>query len=252
MTYYKSCRIVGWIIVDENGNIINRNPSKDELKGLEEEPYKVKRKYLYLYTDKELLDYIRRFVKEYRRIPTARDFDNNYEYPNSSTYQKRFGSWKNALRLVGLDVESMVKNGIVENSDQKARLAEMVIKNHFKQYPIDLAGDNKNSSCDGICPNGKTYDVKSSKLHRGTFWSFKTKNRHKDEIEIYYFLAFNEDWTKIEYGWRVPGEIAEKDGFFVGLNCNYEFNIENMKEYDITDRLKELTRDYTKYVKGDK
>ena len=40
MTYYKSKRPVDgkppiWVIVNENGKIINKNPSKDELKGLE-------------------------------------------------------------------------------------------------------------------------------------------------------------------------------------------------------------------------
>lgn len=43
MTYYKSYRIIDgkprWIIVDETGKIINRSPSKDELKGLEKETY---------------------------------------------------------------------------------------------------------------------------------------------------------------------------------------------------------------------
>lgn len=40
MTEYKSCRFVDrkprWIIIDENGNIVNMNPGKDELKDLEE------------------------------------------------------------------------------------------------------------------------------------------------------------------------------------------------------------------------
>lgn len=36
MTYYKSKRCI-WIIIDETGNIVNRNPSKKELEGLEKE-----------------------------------------------------------------------------------------------------------------------------------------------------------------------------------------------------------------------
>ena len=38
--------------------------------------------------------------------------------------------------------------------------------------------------------------------------------------------------------WRVPGEMVEKDNFYIGLNSGYEFNIENMKEFDITEQLK--------------
>ena len=48
---YKSYRIIDekprWIIVDENENIINKNPDKDKLKLLPEIPreiYKIKRK----------------------------------------------------------------------------------------------------------------------------------------------------------------------------------------------------------------
>ncbi len=43
MTEYKSYRFIDgkarWVIVNENGNIINRNPSKEELKGIELEIY---------------------------------------------------------------------------------------------------------------------------------------------------------------------------------------------------------------------
>lgn len=38
--------------------------------------------------------------------------------------------------------------------------------------------------------------------------------------------------------WRVPGEIVEKDDFHVGMNP--QFNIENMKEFDITDKFKDI------------
>lgn len=57
---YKSIIIIDgkprWVIVDEDGKIINRNPSKDELKGLKKEPYKVNRKMSY--TDDELLEFM--------------------------------------------------------------------------------------------------------------------------------------------------------------------------------------------------
>lgn len=292
---YKAYRIINgkprWVIVDENGDIVNRNSSKCELKGLDKFPEKDGRyKYTdqelldYLrhfekengrvplaidflnnpeyphsntfmkrfgswndalkfaeldtngYTDEELLDYLDRFYYENERVPVAIDFINNPEYPNCGTYQYRFGSWSNALKLVGLDVDTMVKQGIVVTTNQKARLAEIMIRDHFKKNPVDLSGQNQNSPCDGICPNGKMYDVKSSKLYKGTHWRFRTDNKYKEEIEIYYFLAFNKDYTKLEYTWRVPAEIVEKDNFYIGLNPSYEFDFEEMEEYNITDR----------------
>ena len=189
---YKTKRIIDGkpplrtVIVDETGKVVNKNPSKDELKGLRNEPrrpHDTRR-----YTDEELLNYLIQFFEKYGRVPIARDLDNNPEYPNVGTYKRKFGGWSNALKLVGLDIDSMVKNGIIETSDQKSRLAEIKVIEHFKQHPIDLAGENKNSPCDGICPNGKTYDVKSSTLlsdEHGEYYCFSTRNKYKEEIEIY-------------------------------------------------------------------
>lgn len=196
------------------------------------------------HTEEELLDHLRQFYEENGRPPTTEDFNNNPIYPSHSTYKRKYGSWSNALKLVGLDVDTMVVNGIIETNDQKCRYAEIKIINHFTQHPVDLAGENKNSPCDGICPNGKIYDVKSSKLiYDRECYNFGTNNKYKDEIEIYYFLAFNdENYKKLDYGWRVPGEIVEKDNFQVGLSSGYEFNIENMKEYDITDKFRDIIK----------
>jgi len=248
---YKSYRFVDgkarWVIVDEDGKIIDRILNKEEMKGLEKEIYI--RKYNHKggskrYTDEGLLDYLRRFNKENGRSPTEGDFSNNLEYPSYDTYFKRFGSWANALKLVGLDVESMVKNGIVKTTAQKARFTEIMVRDHFKQYPTDLSGENCLSPCDGICPNGKMYDVKSSKLHKGKYWVFMSKNKYKEEIEIYYYLAFNSDWTKLKYIWRIPGEIVESDYFYLGLSNNYKFNVKNMKEYEITKNISYILEKY--------
>lgn len=248
MTYYKSKRIIDgkprWVVIDENSDVTNRYPSKDELIELEREirtSYDTRKDYANYrkYTDKELLDFLIQFYKEYGRVPTVKDF-NNLKYPNFATYQRRFGSWSNALKLVELDVNSMVIKGILSTSQQKGRLAEIKVINQFKTHPIDLAGENCTSSCDGICPNGKIYEVKGSKLILEKYYVFKTNNKHKEHIEIYYFIGFNEDWTKLEHGWRVPEEIVEKDHFVIGLNASYEFNIENMGKYEITDKLIEF------------
>lgn len=111
MKLYKSWKILStgekprWVIVDEddNGRIINRNPSKEELKGLEEEYYKrnVKKKY----TNEELLNSLKRFYNKNGRRPIQINFDNNSEYPGSNIYHTRFGSWNNALKMVGLDTK---------------------------------------------------------------------------------------------------------------------------------------------------
>lgn len=248
MIYYKSYRNIDrklkWVIVDDIGMITNRSPTKDELEDLEIEKHVNRKK---IYTDEELLNELRRFDKEEGRVPTRNDFVNNPGYPSSWTYQRRFGDWSNALKLVELGNESMIKKGILETSNQKARLAELIVLNHFKTHPVDLAGENRNSPCDGICPNGKTYEVKGSGLcFSGTYWVFKTDNKHKKNIDIYYFLAFDLDWTKLMYAWRVPEKI-KRSMFYIGLNSNYKFNIENMKKYDITEKFRDIMKEIDMY-----
>lgn len=252
MIEYTSIRLIDSkpkeVVVDEAGNIVNKNPAKDQLKGLKKESYKMKtenrsRKY----TKEEMLHSLRQLYEKYRRPLTSEDFVNNPGYPSLTTYKNVFGSFQKALKLVGLDIESIIKKGVIKTPSQKARLSEILIRDHFKTRPVDLAGDNYTSHCDGICPNGKIYDVKSSKLRKlltkGSY-TFVTRNKYKEKIELYYLLAFNDkDYKKLDYGWRIPGEIVENDEFYVGTYYA-KFNIHNMKQYDITDKLTEVLREY--------
>ena len=205
--------------------------------------YKTKRRKIYMYTKEEMLHSLRQLYEKYKRPLTQGDFTNNPGCPCLTAYKTRFGGIQNALKLVELDFESIAKKGILENNRQKARLAEIIVRDYFKVRPIDLAGENCNSLCDGICPSGMNYDVKSSGLHK-THYDFRTNNKYKEEIELYYLLAFNEDWTKLDYGWRIPGEIAEKDNLLVGTTYRAKFNVDNMREYDITDKLKDALKKY--------
>lgn len=82
------------VIIDENGDIINRNPNKEELKGLKRESSNKQ-----LYTDEEyLLRCLRVSYEENKRIPKVKDFVNNPKYPCYNIYVKVFGSWDNAIK----------------------------------------------------------------------------------------------------------------------------------------------------------
>lgn len=148
------------------------------------------------------------------------------------------------LKLVGLDVDSMVRKGVIETINQKRRLAEIFILEHFdkKEEVKDLSGENPSSHYDGICPRGEPYDVKSSAIlahNRFIFWMFNFDNSHKDEIEWYYLLAFNEDYSELLHVWRIPawdfmGSI-EKGHIKIGIN-----NVESMKQYEIIEKLRPI------------
>ena len=53
-------------------------------------------------TDEELLNELKRFEKEFGRVPTQKDFENREGYPNRKTFANHFGSFNNALRLAGI------------------------------------------------------------------------------------------------------------------------------------------------------
>lgn len=181
-------------------------------------------------TTEDLLNELRRFEKEYGRPPTEKDFSNNPEYPNYQTYIKRFGGWIIALIKAGLNIDLMGCQG----NTHRGRQAEVDTLAYLENKPIDLSGENWHSYCDGIDPDDGHYDVKSSKLHRATFYLFTTRNKDKDDdkdaIQWYYLVALNEDST-VRYVWRVPGEMVEKDQFHIYMYyLSKEFNVENMKE----------------------
>ena len=198
------------------------------------------------FSDDELLKCLLQFNNENGLIPSSNDFKNNSKYPNYGTYMNRFGSWTNALKMVSLDVDSTTKLNILDNNYQKGRQAEIMVINHFKNSPTDLSGMNCLSHCDGICPNGMTYDVKSSKLHNignGVF-HFDIRNKYKEKIEIFYCLGFNENRANLIYSWRIPNDIINNDYLKIHISpSEAKFNTNNMKKFEITDKVKEFIKD---------
>ncbi len=191
------------------------------------------------FTDEELLRYLIQFFEENGKSPTKGDFNCNQKYPNFGTYQNRFGSWTNALKIVGLDVDSMIIYNIIETTQQKGRLGELFILETFEQIgSIDLSGQNCNSHYDGVCPHGYNYDVKTSGLHTD-YWKFDFTNICINKIEWFYLIAFDRDYTTVVYVWRVPKskfiEDAKKD--FIDVGPKKMYDIENMRQYDITEKV---------------
>ncbi len=192
-------------------------------------------------TEKRLLEYLIQFYEENGRPPSIPDFTNNPKYPHFKIYYTRFGNWQKSLKMLGLDIDSMARRGITETSDQKARLGESFVKDHFEEIGvIDLSGKNKNSPCDGICPKGYSYDVKTSAFHIN-HWEFTVRNANIDKIEWLYLLAFDVDYTELLSAWRIPTidfiEYIEKVNIYIGTNNGYVNNLENMKKYDITEKI---------------
>lgn len=67
------------------------------------------------YTKEQLINHLRKFAEENKRIPKSRDFTNNDKYPHYCTIQKTFGSWNNGLIAAGLETEHVyTKEELIE------------------------------------------------------------------------------------------------------------------------------------------
>ncbi len=94
-------------IVDENGNIVNKNPLKEDLKGLVKFPhYKINRKKLF--TEQEIIEKLQKWAKVHGRTPTYEDF--LYETPHGNTIIGYFRSWNNAIKKARLNINNHQKN----------------------------------------------------------------------------------------------------------------------------------------------
>lgn len=203
------------------------------------------------YTKRQILESFIRFEIEHGKPPTARDFANHPEYPDPGTVRRYFGSFEKAKKLVGQDLDSMVRKGIIETTGQKARLAEIFVLEHFADKgAIDISGENRMSFIDGICPKEQIYDVKSSKLYEEEFWSY-TLDKY---VDFYYLLAFNEDWTKLLHAWRIPGDFIDGPTLYISLYGHHigVHNVENMGKYEITDKFITAFNSWIQKIKENK
>jgi len=56
-----------------------------------------------VYSDEELIEAVQEFVRKTGRVPSSHDVDVIGDLPGFEVYQKRFGSWRQALGIVMLN-----------------------------------------------------------------------------------------------------------------------------------------------------
>lgn len=199
-----------------------------------------------IYTDEEeLLAYINEFERKNGRPPTNEDLTKNPEYPGRTTYSRIFGSLEKAKELISLDIDSVIKKGIIETTNQKGRSFELKVLKYLGENTLDLAKDSYNSPCDGIFED-HTYDAKSSKLHNGKYWLLRFENMQKDFIQTYYLGLYDKNFEKLLYVLKIHAcdfvKVIEKGYVYIGIvDSYYEFNIDNMWQYNITEEFKKKT-----------
>jgi hypothetical protein len=225
---YRICLIEGKPrkVIVQDGKIINRNPSKDELKGLTAEKYIVDY-HPNRYTRQELISELLRFKKEYGRQPIRREWEHNPDYPNRETIRKEFGSWDKAIIVAGFE-----PNG----SMTRSRQGEIQTISET-EGAIDLSGQNRNSTCDGICSEGQ-FDTKSACLtnvYGNWGWQYYVSVDQLEEADYLLLRAYEDkDFTKKpKYKWRIPIEFMDnKTNIFIYRDNRGVCNVYTMKEYE--------------------
>jgi sulfur relay (sulfurtransferase) DsrC/TusE family protein len=107
--------------------------------------------------DEMLLNEIKRFVKEFGRVPIQKDFENLKGYPSRKTFSNHFGKFNNAIRLAGFEP---VNKDIAEKHeyyyDENTR-ADMIIflKEYYQEH--------------GKVPTTKELDENKCKYNRTNF-----------------------------------------------------------------------------------
>jgi sulfur relay (sulfurtransferase) DsrC/TusE family protein len=100
------------------------------------------------YTKQELIEAIVRFHEENGRVPKSYEFDNNLLYPSQTIYVSHFGSWDNALKTCGFDVNQKK----MKYSDDE--LIGFIVDFYGKHNQIPTTKDFSNSSS---YPDSNTY-----------------------------------------------------------------------------------------------
>ncbi len=205
-----------------------RKLHKEDKKRENSNPHKIR------YTKEELLSLIKQYYKEYNKVPSLTDIQKNPKYPSHNTFSNHFGSWNNALRLAGLDADTLIKEGKTPSNYHKGRLAELLIFNSFKDKSKaqDLSGINCNNIFDGICPKGKNYDVKSAvltyskKYPSSGGWAFHFRNKEIEQIEYFYCVAVSKDYTSLNYIWLIPRKDLENvnDTLYISLSRIHSYD----------------------------
>jgi hypothetical protein len=167
------------------------------------------------------------FADKNGRPPSSYDFDRDDNYPSSRTYRHHFGTWCKALEIAGYNCNN--------TSTYKGRKSELSVLRSFTQEgAVDLSGNNYTSAYDGICPTGKTYDVKCSKLNSGGCWIYNVN--HQDITDYYYLIGYDYKHIELLRVWLVPSDaITRCSKFHI---CSGTYGISKWKQYEITDKFK--------------
>lgn len=70
------------------------------------------------YNREELIEKMKDYYEKFG-YPKTREFNKNKNYPNLYTYRKEFGSFQNALSIIGIELTENQKSCAIEKNIQR-------------------------------------------------------------------------------------------------------------------------------------
>ena len=212
---YKAWRIPGigekakWIVVDENGNIVDRSPTREELMNLKEgicAGYK-----RYKYTKDKLLRFLINFYEENRRVPTCSDFDEDHKYPSFKIYYLRFGSWNNAIKESGLWKK---RYNPAHTCDRCGK--DFGDQEESRNYPLKEYDKKGNWNGNWDCPSCyQTFDPNSQHNLIKSVADCRTRNQRPDSTNIK-----GDKGQKLLCAWKGYTDLnKENDNYKSPIDC---------------------------------
>ena len=93
-------------------------------------------------SDEDILEYLRKYEKEFGKVPQYKKFNSSNGYPDASHITKRFGSWANALIKAGFDAKQ--KRKFRDNSQEE--LLKIFKDEYLRISPLSGRDYNKRRS----------------------------------------------------------------------------------------------------------
>jgi len=236
---YKSCRFIDgkviWVIVDKIGGIIDRNPSKKQLKSA------IIKKRVGRQDFKSDVEYQDDLIRR-------RGFDSRAEYLDDLAKKDGYIDRKERLRECNYDVRRCLP--MSENKDCSLYLgvhtAERVLAHVFKKENVERM-PNGHKGYDFICGKGKKVDVKSSSLYIGNEWIFAIKcNKIAEQFLLLAFgeRHYNDENPKPMQLWLIPNDVIIRNREFwdrTGIQIkNTPEGLREFEKYELKEGLEHI------------
>ncbi|MCA1021653.1 homing endonuclease associated repeat-containing protein [Halobacillus litoralis] len=116
---------------------------------------KDKHQFCETYTDEEMLNSLRNYMKDKNRIPNHEEMSSSMVSPSVPSYDRRFGSIYKALKIIGYDKDIQKENDLIESNkemlDKYIELAKILERTPSSR-------DIDQYSKQGFCSSMKTYE----------------------------------------------------------------------------------------------